>query len=80
MDTAASRPRSLGFLLEEVHLAREALHQERIPASTQAGVRAAQIALCGALSAYQNALVARRLPIPPAMHDELNLYRRVIRS
>jgi hypothetical protein len=80
MDTEASRPTSLGVLLEDVFLAREVLRGERLAGATQAGVMAAQRALCASLSVYNDALEARGLPVPHAMHDELNLYLSVVRA
>ena len=78
--------RTLPELLEDVRQARVALRQARLKvAQSQGGsasmhTRAAQQHLAKALRAYEQALTARRLPVPHALRDEMRLYRRVLGS
>ena len=78
------RQRTLPALLEDVRQARTVLRQARLKvAQSQGGsatmhTRAAQQHLAKALRSYEQALTARRLPVPHALRDEMRLYRRVL--
>lgn len=71
-------------LLEDVRQARVALRESRLKvAQSQGGSasmhrRAAQQCLAKALRDYEQALMARGLPVPHALRDEMRLYRRVL--
>ena len=63
---------SLPRLLQDLCVARTGLREERGVA--RSGSTAAQEELLVALDAYASALVARGLPIPYALRDELRIY------
>jgi hypothetical protein len=78
------RQRALPALLEDVRQARIVLRQARRKVAQSRGgsatmhTRAAQQHLAKALRNYEEALTARRLPVPHALRDEMRLYRRVL--
>jgi hypothetical protein len=80
------RQKTLPALLEDVRKARNVLQQARLKvAQAQGGsasmhTRVAQQHLVNALKSYEQALTARRLPVPHALRDEMRLYRRVLGS
>ena len=82
MDAAYSaplRPPTLARLAADLRQAREDFRVTRLAPVVQVDLLSAREALLGAMEAYANALVARRLPVPPQLRDELRLQQGIRR-
>ena len=70
---------SLEVLMANIRAAREEVRVLRVAPVAHDRLLAARRALLGAMEAYADALVQRRLPIPPRLRDELRLQRDIPR-
>lgn len=68
------RSPSLSLLLGDLQAARAAVRQTRNLSCGAMATRAAQEALVICLRAFTDELLARRLPVPRALHAETRLY------
>ena len=72
-------PSSLADLVGDIREARENLRVMRVAPVVQADLLSARQTLLRALEAYVDVLIARRLPVPRQLRDELRLQRGIRR-
>jgi hypothetical protein len=79
LDDAASsaRPMPLEILSRRLRHARETVHRHRQGPAGSTELAEARHDLVMALEDYTSALEARGLPVPPSLHTELRLHRRL---
>ena len=77
---AGAEVTTLPTCLDEIRRARVLVQRGRASGSGRQDVRVAQQVLLDALTAYGAALASRRLPLPPAMNDEIRLYRNLLHT
>lgn len=76
-DAQRRRPTSLAVLAEDVRAAREVVREVRQGRIVHERLLAAHESLLTAMESYTAELTARGLPVPPKLHGELRLQRRI---
>ena len=74
-DVRQRRGSSLAFLAEHVRASQQLVREVRCGVVVRERLLAAHVSLLDALESYAAELVARRLPVPRKLHDELRLQR-----
>jgi len=72
------RRKPLPLLLEQVHRTREAIVEARCVGGTGHAANVVLAAHLDALTAYTDALTALRLPVPYALHTEMQVVRSAV--
>ncbi|GAA2165467.1 hypothetical protein [Pedococcus bigeumensis] len=79
-DTAPPVPgprRTLAECAEDVRAAREEVAARRMQPVTQTSLLSARRELLRVMEVYADELIARRLPVPPQLRDDLRLLRDI---
>ena len=82
-DTAASVPaprRTLAQLASDVRSARLEVAARRVSPVEQVGLQSAREELLRVMELYSDELIARRLPVPHQLRDDLRLLRDIRRN
>jgi hypothetical protein len=78
--TVPTPRRTLAELAEDVRAARGEVTARRMSPVTQSSLISARQELLRVMEIYGDELVARRLPVPPQLRDELRLLRDIRRD
>ena len=72
--------RALAELAEDVRVARAEVVARRRQPVVQPSLESARLELLRVMQVYSDELIARRLPVPPQLRDDLRLYRHLGRN